>query len=168
VPIARELRHFYGRVWQTVTRPRILKRAGHKCEHCGKPNHRRVYVWSSSPGSQYWTLTKIRQVWRYCEFNGAAGNFVLFGRQWRTARRIRVVLTIAHLNHTPGDDRDENLKAFCQWCHLNYDKEHHRETRAARKDRGRPLLQLAAGETPEAAEFQRLVPAARNVRFSPG
>jgi len=40
----------------------------------------------------------------------------------------------------PGDDRDENLKAYCQWCHLNYDREHHRATRAARKDAARPLL----------------------------
>jgi len=169
VPIRPELRHFYGRVWQTVTRPRILARAGNKCEQCGKPNHRRLWVWSPRIyGDQYWTLTKIRQAWHYCKFGGAAGNFVLYGVQWRDARRIRVVLTIAHLNHTAGDDRDENLKALCQWCHLNYDKEHHRETRATRKDRGRPLLQLAASDTPEAAEFQRLVPAARNVKYYPG
>lgn len=145
MPIQPELRHFYGRVWQTVTRPRILARAGNKCEQCGKPNRRRVWVWKST-GSQYWTLMKSRQLWHYCDQAGATGNFQLIGgAQWRTARRIRVVLTIAHLNHVAGDDRDENLKALCQWCHLNHDKEHHRETRAARKDRGRPLLQLAEG-----------------------
>ena len=42
----------------------------------------------------------------------------------------RVVLTTAHLNHTPEDCRDENLKAMCQGCHLHYDTEHHAETRA--------------------------------------
>jgi hypothetical protein len=57
-------------------------------------------------------------------------------------RFVRTVLTIAHLNHVAGDDRDENLKALCQWCHLNYDKLHHKETRSARKDRKRPLLDL--------------------------
>jgi hypothetical protein len=31
------------------------------------------------------------------------------------------VLTVAHLNHDPQDCRDENLKAFCQRCHLRYD-----------------------------------------------
>lgn len=36
-----------------------------------------------------------------------------------------VVLTIAYLNHTPEDCRPENLRAWCQRCHLNYDKEHH-------------------------------------------
>jgi hypothetical protein len=148
MPIRKELRQFYGREWRTVTRPRILARAGNRCEQCGKPNHCRVYVWKSSlparqfHADQYWTLRKRDQEWHYCSLNGATGNFQLFGPgQWRQARRIRVVLTIAHLNHVSGDDRDENLKALCQWCHLNYDKSHHAETRAIRKDAARPLLQ---------------------------
>lgn len=41
----------------------------------------------------------------------------------------RVVLTVAHLNHTPEDCRDENLRAMCQGCHLHYDLEHHAQTR---------------------------------------
>jgi 5-methylcytosine-specific restriction endonuclease McrA len=49
----------------------------------------------------------------------------------------KVILTVAHLNHTPMDCRDENLKALCQRCHLNYDREHHlknaAETRYRRK-----------------------------------
>ena len=36
-----------------------------------------------------------------------------------------VVLTIAHLNHTPEDNRPENLRAWCQRCHLTYDAKHH-------------------------------------------
>jgi len=43
----------------------------------------------------------------------------------------RVVLTVAHLNHTPEDCRDENLRAMCQGCHLHYDRDHHAETRSA-------------------------------------
>ena len=138
MPIKPEFRHFYGKEWKTVTRPRILKRAGNKCEQCGKPNRKLVWVWKAA-FDQYWTLSKARQLWHYCSIGGT-GNFQLFGKQWREARRIRVVLTIAHLNHTPGDDRDENLKALCQGCHLNFDKGHHRESRAARKDAARPLL----------------------------
>lgn len=42
----------------------------------------------------------------------------------------RVVLTVAHLDHTPENCDDENLAAFCQACHLAYDAEHHAETRA--------------------------------------
>ena len=43
-----------------------------------------------------------------------------------------VVLTVAHLNHTPEDNRDENLRAMCQGCHLHYDRAHHAETRRRR------------------------------------
>jgi hypothetical protein len=44
----------------------------------------------------------------------------------------KVILTVAHLNHTPSDCRDSNLKALCQRCHLRYDREHHKKTREAR------------------------------------
>ena len=43
----------------------------------------------------------------------------------------KVILTTAHLNHTPEECDDDNLKAMCQGCHLHYDKDHHAETRAA-------------------------------------
>jgi heterodisulfide reductase subunit B len=34
----------------------------------------------------------------------------------------KVVLTVAHLNRNIADNRDENLKALCQFCHLNHDR----------------------------------------------
>ena len=47
------------------------------------------------------------------------------------------MLTVAHLNHDTTDNRDENLKAMCQRCHLRMDNELHvrnaRATRMARK-----------------------------------
>ena len=134
VPIAKEFRHFYGRQWQEVTRPRILKRARNKCEECGKPNRQKVWVFSAF-NRQFWRRTR-KECWINCRTRA----LTLIAPP-REQRRIRVVLTIAHLNHTPGDDRDENLKALCQWCHLHHDKEHHAETRAKRKDAARPLLQ---------------------------
>ena len=59
-------------------------------------------------------------------------------------RRIRVVCCVIHLDHTPGHDDGANLGFFCQWCHLHYDKAHHKQTRSIRKDRGRPLLEVAS------------------------
>lgn len=44
-------------------------------------------------------------------------------------------LTVAHLNHDPGDCREENLKALCAPCHLRYDAAHHVETRKRKKRR---------------------------------
>ncbi|MET8006157.1 hypothetical protein [Nonomuraea glycinis] len=41
-----------------------------------------------------------------------------------------VILTTAHLDHTPENCDRENLKAMCNGCHLHYDREHHAQTRA--------------------------------------
>jgi 5-methylcytosine-specific restriction endonuclease McrA len=46
--------------------------------------------------------------------------------------RSRVVLTIAHLDHTPENCALSNLRAWCQRCHLTYDGRHHAETRRIR------------------------------------
>ncbi|MFD7616608.1 hypothetical protein [Streptomyces sp. NPDC059802] len=43
----------------------------------------------------------------------------------------QVILTVAHLDHTPENCAPENLRAMCQGCHLHYDRDHHRETAAA-------------------------------------
>lgn len=47
-----------------------------------------------------------------------------------TPGAIRVVLTTAHLNHTPADNREENLLAMCQLHHLRYDAQHHAKNAA--------------------------------------
>lgn len=61
----------------------------------------------------------------------------------------KVVLTVAHLNHTPEDCDDENLMAMCQRCHLTYDAKHHaenaRQTRRARLACG-DLFNMEAAE----------------------
>lgn len=58
------------------------------------------------------------------------------GSEIRGLDRRLVVLTIGHLNHTPEDNRPENLKAWCQRCHLTYDAKHHAATaRATRRKR---------------------------------
>lgn len=47
----------------------------------------------------------------------------------------RVVLTVAHLDHTPENVDPGNLLALCQRCHLAYDRDHHAESRARRRRR---------------------------------
>lgn len=48
----------------------------------------------------------------------------------------KVVLTTAHLNHRPEECGLENLRHWCQRCHLVYDAKHHAETAyATRKER---------------------------------
>lgn len=56
----------------------------------------------------------------------------------------RVILTTAHLDHTPEHCDDDNLLAMCQGCHLHYDRDHHAETRKA----GRIAALAAEGQDP--------------------
>lgn len=39
-----------------------------------------------------------------------------------------VVLTVGHLDHTPENCDLDNLRHWCQRCHLTYDAKHHAET----------------------------------------
>ena len=39
-----------------------------------------------------------------------------------------VVLTVGHLDHTPENCALENLRHWCQRCHLTYDAKHHAQT----------------------------------------
>lgn len=39
--------------------------------------------------------------------------------------KSKVVLTTGHRNHKPEDCDDENLRAWCQRCHLAHDRDHH-------------------------------------------
>ena len=59
-----------------------------------------------------------------------------------------VVLTIGHLDHIPENCAPENLRSWCQRCHLTYDSRHHAEgaaaTRRAKRDATRGLLEGVA------------------------
>jgi hypothetical protein len=50
-------------------------------------------------------------------------------------RRVRIILTVAHLDHQPENCDESNLLAMCQRCHLRYDREHHAEQRRLNKDK---------------------------------
>jgi hypothetical protein len=69
-----------------------------------------------------------------CECEGECGRGTHTGRCPNEAGGLaygtkkRVILTVAHLDHTPENCADENLRAMCQGCHLHYDIEHHRQT----------------------------------------
>ncbi len=143
MPIRAELRHHYRGAQYEQTRTAILDRAKHKCEQCGKPNHISVFTFTQILKAgfgcprirkMYW-IAPGRKVWR--DEQGKQDRHLRFPA---VPRKVFVVLTVAHLNHIAGDDRPENLKALCTWCHLNYDQLHHHETRSEWKDLVRPIL----------------------------
>jgi hypothetical protein len=134
MPIRRELRKFYGREWRTVTRPRrILERAGWKCEQCGVPHGAIVARVDALPG---WWFSLDGEI-----HDGTGALKGMFrGSELDADHLVTIKIGVAHLNHVAGDDRDENLRALCAFCHLTHDRVLHAETRATRKDAARPLL----------------------------
>lgn len=151
MPIRPDLRHFYrGPEWQAKRR-RILERAGGRfdakgryrggatCEQCHKPHLHVVFYWSWRDGADLLVVWVDEKSGALRDVNGASYAGPLKG----LPRKVYVVLNVAHVNHVAGDDRDDNLKALCCWCHFNWDRLHHKETRCQRKDAGRPLLLTA-------------------------
>lgn len=94
--------------------------------HRYPPNWRALTLW----------VKGTRADWR-CECEGECGRGTHDGRcpnehgEPAYGTGSRVILTTAHLDHTPENCDPENLRAMCQGCHLHYDREHHAQTRAA-------------------------------------
>ena len=62
----------------------------------------------------------------------------------------KVVLTVAHLDHTPENCADENLRALCQKCHLAYDAAHHQRNAAATRRKAKAAGDLFQGDPHDA------------------
>lgn len=107
MPIRAENKHRYPANWLGI-RKAILDRAGHRCEQCGIPNH----AWRNKVTGEWAHDTGIVEAWH---MDGDA--------------ITRIVLTIAHMDHTPENCDPANLRAMCQRCHLAHDAEQHRNNR---------------------------------------
>lgn len=85
--------------WKAEIRPRIMARAANRCECLGECG--------------------LHRHWRCQEFDGRKARFA----------RGKIVLTVAHRDHDPMNCDPENLRAYCQRCHLRYDQVHHMRKR---------------------------------------
>jgi 5-methylcytosine-specific restriction endonuclease McrA len=102
-------------------RERIRIRANDKCENCGVVNHS-------------WINRITREMCLSDEHDA-----------------IRVVCTTAHLDHTPENCEDDNLKFLCQRCHNRYDIKHRKETR--HNTRMKDQLEMSFGGVFDADPF---------------
>lgn len=100
--------------WDDISR-RIRERAGGMCECVGECGH-----------------THLHELHRDGARAGVARCMARQGRENPVTGRT-VILTVAHLNHTPMDCRPENLRAMCQRCHLSYDRPRHLAKQAANR-----------------------------------
>jgi hypothetical protein len=111
MPIKPENKKKYPPDWKGISLS-VKESAGWKCENCGAPHG---VVGKHGADGVFYAKEDIDGM------NSSMG-FQLFGNYPKV---IRIILTVAHLNHNPADNRRENLRAWCQKCHLAWDKEHH-------------------------------------------
>jgi len=136
MPIRPSEKARYPKEWPEISR-QVRDAAGHRCEFCGVEN----YALGAWIGDKWHTAhpkgTGLRDNPRRGEmFPCYHGESVV----WATVRRI--VLTVAHLDHTPENCDRDNLKALCQRCHLRYDAKHHAKNAAATRRAKGPNLDL--------------------------
>lgn len=117
MPISKANKALYPPDWRTVIRPAILERAGHCCEFCSVAN----YAYGARDKHGEWhDENSIHHL------NSDMGE-MLFGE---FPNMIRIVLTIAHLDHNPRNNDYSNLRALCQRCHNRHDMAHRQANRA--------------------------------------
>jgi hypothetical protein len=119
MPIKPENKARYPKDWPQI-RERILQRAMNRCEQCKVVNRTRIARGGGKDAGSY--QTEEAEV-----FDATDGRYLGMCRMsdYEVARYVDIVLTIAHLDHTPENCADDNLRALCQRCHLAYDAQHH-------------------------------------------
>lgn len=133
MPIKPENRARYPRNWREIV-ARIRERAGNKCEQCGVPNGASIY--RDDAGE-----------WHPCAPDDARTMQPLlsFSAVKRMGFRIvKIVCTTAHLDHTPENCADDNLRYLCQKCHLAYDHDHHQRNARETRRKGKAVADLFA------------------------
>lgn len=108
----------YPSNWKSAIVPRILERAEFRCENCGIENGSDAtsVALRVQDGGRY----KVKRFW--LSNDGDVIRMKPFALPGQT-KVVKVVLTVAHLDHdeTNHDVKDDRLRAWCQYCHLNYD-----------------------------------------------
>ena len=103
--------HYHPK-WSLIRRL-ILKRAGHRCEECGVENYEMGF---RIRGRFYSEITIVEIL----EKTGFDLTDELSAKQQE--RPLKIILTVAHVDHDVGNNRFSNLRAWCQRCHLNHDR----------------------------------------------
>lgn len=137
MPIKPENIARYPKNWNAI-RARILERAGFKCEECGIANYR---LGGRTRDGQWHDALPLGEKLLSVEWP-SPGTFAYCVNAPEPIRIIRIVLTIAHLDHVPENCADDNLRAWCQRCHLAYDHEHHQRNAYETRRKGRAVADL--------------------------
>lgn len=133
MPIRPENRARYPKDWKAISQA-ARDRAGNRCE--GSPDFPDCRVANGAIG--------YREHGRWIQLGESvdAAGLAIDAAEEDGHRITRIVLTVAHLDHTPENCDPDNLRAWCQRCHLHYDREHHAETREATRKAGKAAADL--------------------------
>lgn len=131
--------------WKTEIVPQVKARDNNCCAFCGVKNYSVGYRSSSNfiptagnemhdkAGNGELSYKEARELVKHCN-------------EFCEDNLIVIVLTVAHLNHDINDNNLSNLKALCQKCHLDYDKEHHKKNSRQTLKNKKGLLELSFTE----------------------
>ena len=133
MPIRESEKARYPKDWKAISK-RIRDNAGNRCEQCQAENGTVIRRFQSEDYHfEHAYVTLNNEV--FSAVNGRKLGMDYFDAY--QVKDVRIVLTVAHLDHQPENCADDNLRAWCQRCHLAYDAKHHakngRETRQSRK-----------------------------------
>lgn len=115
MPIREENRHRYPADWKSIS-AKVREEAGQKCEKCGAPNGEVVARGAGIHDGTYMLMGGE-------VFDAETGEYLGMARgsEYNCRRMVKIVLTVAHLDHQPENCDRSNLRAWCQRCHNAYD-----------------------------------------------
>lgn len=115
MPIRPENRDRYPPDWKEIS-ARVRDDAGQRCEWCRAPNGETIARGKGDDAGTY--MLEGGET-----YHDTTGKYLGLrrGSEYDAARFVRVILTVAHMDHQPENCERENLKALCQKCHNAYD-----------------------------------------------
>jgi len=120
MPIRPENRDRYPADWDAISR-RVRDEAGNACERCGVMNGLDIRRGKAVSGEPVWRVA----AWpAYMDGMSAETGYPVLGTKPDMVDygvAVKVVLTVAHLDHQPENCERANLRAWCQRCHNQYD-----------------------------------------------
>lgn len=117
MPINPDLRHLYPPDWRELANYIKFERAGSRCEWCGRPHGKPVWVIQSGG----WLDPETGA--RYDDRGQLLGGCPL--EDWPEGRFVKTILTCAHLDQNPTHNNPANLASLCPRCHLRHDRQQH-------------------------------------------
>lgn len=141
MPIRREHRFFYPIDWPQLSAVIRFRRAGGRCEACGRPHGQLIVCLDD--GAWYDAEAGAWRSGRGRPLRRSPGLAALSG-----ARLTLPILAACHREHDTSLNGDRDLAAWCQRCHLMHDRPEHLRRRRLTYLRRRALGDLFLGPYP--------------------